>query len=116
MRLLVCDDDESVRRFVQALFVSDGWYVATVSSGEACLALLDAYRAPDVLVLDQIMPGMTGLETLRRARALGYTRPVVLFSAHLEPDLQREAEDLGALAVSKIDIPALVRIVNSVLR
>ena len=112
VRLLVVDDDVSVGKLLRAIFDGDGWEVVNAASGEECLEMVRE-APPDVIVLDNMMPGMTGLETARRLRKEGFDKPIVLFSAYLGPDLQSAVEELDLTSVDKVDTPAVIRIVES---
>ena len=109
VRLLVCDDDPSIGAFLSSVFAHDGWTVVSVSSGPECVAAVDN-ETPDVIVLDQVMPSMTGIEAARLIRNRGYANPIILFSAYLTPDLRPAAAELDLREVSKIDTDALIRI------
>lgn len=112
MRLLVVDDDISVGKLLRAIFDGEGWEVVNATSGEECLTMVrDA--PPDVIVLDNMMPGITGVETARRLREGGFDKPIVLFSAYVGPDLQSALEELDLRPVDKVDTPAVIRIVES---
>jgi CheY-like chemotaxis protein len=65
--VLVADDDELNRTLVQRTLEAHGLEVEAVSSGVEALAALDR-RRPDVVVLDIMMPGMTGAEVLERIK------------------------------------------------
>ena len=112
MRLLVCDDDEAVGKLLHSIFVTAGWQVDVVTSGRDCIAKV-ASSPPDVLVLDQMMPELTGTDTARLLRGEGRTMPIVLFSAYLGPDLQAAVRELDLMTVSKVDTGALVRMVDA---
>jgi CheY-like chemotaxis protein len=60
-------------------------------------------------VLDQVMPGMTGVEIADRLRGQGFDRPIVLCSAYLGPELDADIDRLDLIPVNKIDVQALVR-------
>ena len=109
MRLLVCDDDPTIGAFLSSVFAHDGWAVDTVSSGPECVAAVEA-ESPDVIVLDQVMPTMTGIEAARLIRGRGYPNPIILFSAYLTPDLRPAVAELDLREVSKIDTDSLIRI------
>jgi len=113
MRLLVVDDDLSVGKLLRAIFELEGWEVDYANSGEACLARVEA-ASPDVIVLDQMMPGLTGIETARRLRGAGFDKPIVLFSAYVDPELQTAVGELDLKPVPKVDTQAVIRIVESV--
>lgn len=111
MRVLVCDDDLEVGPVIAKLFQFEGWTTHLVTSGQACLdAVRGAESLPDVVVLDQVMPEMLGLEVAEQLRADGFERPIVLCSAYLGPELAAGVERLDLLTVSKIDLEALTRI------
>jgi CheY-like chemotaxis protein len=112
MRLLVVDDDLSVGKLLRAIFEREGWEVDYVSSGEECLTAVGV-APPDVIVLDQMMPGLTGIDTARRLRQDGFDKPIVLFSAYVGPDLQKAVRELDLKAVSKVDTQAVIRIVDA---
>ena len=107
-RLLVCDDNESVTQLLEMMFSGDGWDIEVVRDGQACLDVL-ARSTPDVVLLDQQMDGLTGLETAARARRAGFDRPILLFSAYLDDAARARAQQLDLLPVSKVDFPAVVR-------
>jgi CheY-like chemotaxis protein len=112
-RLLVCDDNNTVTQMLELLFERQGWTVDVTATGEDGLvaARLDD---PDVVLLDQQMGGgLTGLETARALRDGGYDRPVLLFSAYLDPETRAAADRLDVLPVSKVDFPAVVRHVEA---
>ena len=79
-RALVVDDAEGIRSFVASLLELRGYDVDTAEDGRRALALLEGGAAPDVILLDVMMPGMDGLETLRRIRELDDAVPVVMLS------------------------------------
>jgi two-component system KDP operon response regulator KdpE len=77
--ILVVDDEPSIIRLVRAKLQADGYAVATAARGEEALAYLEDER-PDLIVLDLMMPGMDGFETLRRIRSASQV-PVILLTA-----------------------------------
>lgn len=113
MRVMVCDDDAGVGGFLTTMFMAEGWDSELVASGDECLAALAGGPAPDALVLDQVMPGLTGIQTAERLRTDGFARPIILCSGYLGPDLNASIERLGLVPVSKMDLQALVRVVRA---
>lgn len=73
-----------------------GHEVLLFSSGEAFLASLDA-RLPDCVILDLWMPGLSGLDVLRRLRAVGILMPVICITADEEVALTNKVLDAGAI-------------------
>ena len=62
------------------------------------------------------MPGLDGMELARRLRDTGFTRPIILCSAYLNPEVQREAETLGTKTVDKSDLKELAETVRRVVQ
>ncbi|WP_405016006.1 response regulator transcription factor [Kitasatospora sp. NBC_00070] len=79
-RVLVVDDDAAIRRSLERGLRLSGFTVRTAESGADALRLL-AEAAPDVLVLDVSMPGLSGTEVCRGLRAGGDETPVLMLSA-----------------------------------
>lgn len=116
-RILVVDDEESLRDLVATALSFVGYEVATAADGLDALGLLPSFL-PDLLVLDVMMPRVDGLEVLRRMRADGDRTPVVLLTARDAP-----AEVVEALAAGGDDhvakpfhLQVLVARVEAVLR
>src|SRR5919198_1185043 len=70
MRILVVDDDRSVRESLRRSLAFNGYQVELASDGQAALDAVLAQR-PDAMVLDVMMPRLDGLEVCRRMRAAG---------------------------------------------
>jgi two-component system, OmpR family, KDP operon response regulator KdpE len=77
--ILVVDDEPPIVRLVKAKLQVDGYAVISASRGEEALALLENDR-PDLIILDLMMPGMDGFETLRHIRAQSRV-PVIFLTA-----------------------------------
>jgi len=93
--ILVVDDSPEIQRFLRALLELDAYRVETASDGyEALQSLGDV--CPDVVLLDLQMPGMDGLETLRRLKASRSNTKVIMCSGVDDPAKIREAAALGA--------------------
>jgi two-component system invasion response regulator UvrY len=107
IRVLLADDHAVVRTGFRLLLQTqnDVSVVGEAASGEAACQLY-AELAPDVLVLDLAMPGMGGLETLKRIRAKHAHARVLALSAHDDPVHARRALHEGALGfLSKRSAP-----------
>jgi DNA-binding response OmpR family regulator len=80
--ILVVDDEPAISRLVRAKLHADGMSVITAANGEEALKLLEDER-PDLIVLDVMMPGIDGFETLRRIRSGPYASqiPVIMLTA-----------------------------------
>src|SRR5215210_204121 len=93
-RVLVVDDDEKITGFLRRALAYEGYQVDVADGGAAALAL--ALRSPpDVVVLDVMMPGLSGLEVCRRLRAGGDV-PVLMLTARDEVADRVAGLDAGA--------------------
>jgi two-component system nitrogen regulation response regulator NtrX len=79
--ILIVDDEAGVRAALAGILSDEGYGVEAVETGEDCLAALEARRY-DLLLLDVWLPGMDGLQTLEKVRALDAEVPVVVISGH----------------------------------
>jgi two-component system response regulator CpxR len=96
-RILLADDDEGNREVLAYYLRRQGFAVTTAASGAEALRALDDDRFA-LLLLDVVMPGIDGLDTLRqvRARFSPTTLPVVLFTGLDAPEALDTARALGA--------------------
>jgi len=93
-RILVIDDEPQIRRCLQVNLEGKGYAVAAAAdAGQALQAI--ANRAPDVIVLDLLMPGMDGMALTRRIREHS-TVPIIILSAIGDERKKVEALELGA--------------------
>jgi DNA-binding NtrC family response regulator len=95
-RVLVADDAEGIRTYLASLLELKGYVVDTAADGRRALALLEGGAAPDVILLDVMMPGLDGVETLRRVREIDANVPVVMLSVVGKARTIVEAMQLGA--------------------
>jgi DNA-binding response OmpR family regulator len=82
-RVLVVDDDPSIREALDRALRLEGFGVSTRPDGEGALAAVDE-AVPDVMVLDVMMPGISGVEVVRRLRGGGHALPICVLSARDE--------------------------------
>jgi DNA-binding NtrC family response regulator len=77
---LIVDDDDGVRAYLAALLSGRGYGVTSAASGEEALTLLSSSAPPAAVLLDLLMPGMSGLELLARTRKSHPSLPIVVLS------------------------------------
>lgn len=94
-RVLVVDDDASIRELLSTVLEDDGYEVVPAANGEDALAVCARWR-PDVIVLDLMMPVMDGWTFAKRLRERDDIPIVVLSAAN---DLERHAKSVGAIEV-----------------
>ena len=80
MRILVVDDDRSVRESLRRSLAFNGYQVDLAEDGQKALEAVDAHR-PDAMVLDVMMPRLDGLSVCRRMREAGDTLPILVLTA-----------------------------------
>jgi two-component system KDP operon response regulator KdpE len=93
-RILVVDDEPQILRSLRTSLTVGGYDVQTAASGEDSLRLLDA-RSPDLILLDLMLPGISGLDLCRAIRARSAV-PIIVLSARGEERDKVAALDLGA--------------------
>jgi two-component system response regulator AtoC len=94
-RVLVIDDDASLRYTLEAVLSDEGLVVETCESGAGGLAAFDA-RGADVVLTDLAMPEMDGMQVLERLRASDPSVPVVMLTAHGSERVAVSAMKAGA--------------------
>jgi len=94
-RILVVDDEAPIRDVLCEYFEGQGFGVEAACDGEAALSALGRYR-PDLVLLDVRMPGIDGVEVLRRIRHADPKVPVIMVTANEDVALARETLTLGA--------------------
>ena len=94
-RVLVAEDDRSVRESLVRALRLEGYDVEAVSDGEQALAMFDTV-GPAVVVLDIMMPNVDGLTVCRRLRARGVTTPILMLTARHEVSDRVSGLDAGA--------------------
>lgn len=93
-KILLVDDDEDVRDLVERTLTDAGFEVVSAETGEVCLGLM-VQEAPDMLLLDLIMPDMDGFEIMRAVRKSHPEVPVVVLSGYIEKETEEIIEGLG---------------------
>lgn len=96
-KVLVVDDERHIARFLEFVLKKAGYDVALAYNGEQALVAVEAFN-PDVLLLDLVSPGLTGLEVLKRLRAdAQYAKLVVMvLSARSFGEVPAELREAGA--------------------
>jgi two-component system, OmpR family, KDP operon response regulator KdpE len=95
IRILVVDDEPAIRRALRPPLMELGFQLAEASRGEEALQALRA-QPYDVVLLDVNMPGLGGIETLRRIRSFAPRLPVLILTVRDQEEDKVEALDLGA--------------------
>jgi CheY-like chemotaxis protein len=107
-RVLVVDDEVHVRRVLRDFLTTVGDEVATAASGTEALELVPTFQ-PDVVLVDMVMPGLSGVEVLDALRRAGVTVPVILISGHMI----RMPEGFFAMLRKPFDLRKLAEVVTA---
>jgi two-component system, NtrC family, response regulator len=112
-KILIVDDDESLRRVTQMQLEEAGYGVLTAANGDDALAIVEE-QAPALVITDLKMPGMSGLDLLRKTLAGQPQTTVILITAFGSVQTAVEAMKAGAYdyITKPIDFDELVLIVN----
>jgi len=115
--ILVVEDDESIARFVELELVHQGFAVRRASDGAAALEMVQS-SAPDLIVLDLMLPGVEGLDVARTLRSNGFDRPILMLTARAETRDLVDGFDAGAddYLRKPFEMPELLSRVNALLK
>ncbi|HEX7168221.1 MAG TPA: response regulator [Acidimicrobiales bacterium] len=104
IRVLVVDDTDHVRRMLTTMLAVDGFdVVGSAADGPTALSAA-AEHEPDVVVVDYRMPRMDGLETARRLKEHRPAQHVIVYTAFIDEELEKQAAEIGvALCLGKVE-------------
>jgi len=100
-RVLVVDDEAQVRRSTAQLLELEGYQVEQAASGEEALQRFERGEAYSVVILDVVLPGLSGVETFARLRQLRPAQPVVIYSGYGVHDRAADLARSGAVFLGK---------------
>ena len=98
-KIIVIDDDRRFLRVIRRALTASGFVVIIYEDARPAIAHITR-EVPDLLITDIFMPGVEGLETIRRARAVSSTLPIIAISGGsiIGPDYLQMARRFGASA------------------
>lgn len=111
--LLIVDDDEDAVETLGDIFVAQGYAVATAGDGQAAVALVETgqYR---VVLMDARMPGLNGVDALKRMRTTAPETRVIIMTAFTRDELMRDAQRLALAVLAKpLDFEELLPLVEA---
>src|SRR5262245_45494534 len=118
-RVLVADDDPFYRDIAVASLRDAGYDVTAAADGKEALELI-AETAPDIAIIDVIMPGMNGIDILHQVRSAGPHRalPIVVITGNDDTESIQRAYDAGATSflAKPLNWPLFVHHVNFVMK
>lgn len=114
--VLICDDMASNRAYLSAILQEEGYRIAEAGNGEACIEAVEREK-PILVLLDVVMPGIDGFETLRRLKARRSTAssPVIMLTSLDDEESKLKAFGFGAVdyivkTASEAEIKARARV------
>ena len=95
LRILTVDDERSITESMRFIFGGARFQVTAAETGAEALAKIDADpEGYDVIIIDQKMPRLTGVELVHEIRQRPYSGKIMILSAHLSADLRSAYEEL----------------------
>jgi DNA-binding response OmpR family regulator len=112
-RVLVADDSETILLLLRTRLEMEGYEVVTATNGQQVVDTVaggDPAQRPDVILLDAMMPGKSGIDALQELRGSGVDTPVLIVSAYREQEALGDTARLGAdgLVAKPIDFDDLL--------
>lgn len=95
-KILIVDDQFGIRILLNEVFQKEGYKTFQAANGVQALEIVKKH-APDLVLLDMKIPGMDGIEILKRMKVIDPDIRVIIMTAYGELDMIQEAKDLGAI-------------------
>ncbi|WP_153126986.1 response regulator [Peribacillus tepidiphilus] len=115
-KLLIVDDQFGIRILLNEVFQKEGYLTFQAANGIQALDIVSNH-SPDLVLLDMKIPGMDGIEILKRMKKIDPNIQVIIMTAYGELDMIQEAKDLGALThfAKPFDIDDMRKVVRQYL-
>lgn len=95
-KILIVDDQYGIRILLNEVFQKEGYKTFQAANGMQAIDIVTKH-SPDLVLLDMKIPGMDGIEILKRLKAIDKDIQVIIMTAYGELDMIQEAKDLGAI-------------------
>ena len=95
-KILIVDDQYGIRILLNEIFQKEGYQTFQAANGVQALSIVKS-EDPDLVILDMKIPGMDGLEILKRIKKMEARALVIIMTAYGELDMIHQAMDLGAI-------------------
>jgi DNA-binding response OmpR family regulator len=106
-KILVVNDEPSLRKCLQTILEADGYHVETVSNGADAISKVENGERPGLIILDDVMPEMNGLEVLEELMRLDRSLNVIMFSCSthwLTEAIRLGARDYLTIPFEKVEL------------
>lgn len=111
-KVIITDDDPSVRAALGNLLATEGYQVVLTASGDEALLRLLSDGPFDIMLLDLNMPGKSGWDTFERVTAFNPLLPILIITARPDQQLLATAAGVSALAEKPLDLVKLLRTIR----
>jgi len=101
--VVLADDDSRFRSIVRSLLESDGYAVLAEAGNASETVEATVRHEPDVVVIDLVLEGAYGLDTVQELVDLDAQRPVIVISSLFDPLIERETVRMGAWYLEKVE-------------
>lgn len=95
-KLLIVDDQYGIRILLNEVFQREGYTTFQAANGLQALEIVQKHQ-PNLVLLDMKIPGMDGIEILKRIKAMNQQIKVIIMTAYGELDMIQETKELGAI-------------------
>lgn len=95
-KILIVDDQYGIRILLNEVFQKEGYQTFQAANGVQAIEIVNKH-SPDLVLLDMKIPGMDGIEILKRLKKIDSEIRVIIMTAYGELDMIQEAKDLGAI-------------------
>ncbi|ANU20216.1 two-component system response regulator [Planococcus plakortidis] len=95
-KILIVDDQQGIRLLLKEVFERDGYETWIAGSGKEALELTES-RCPDIVLMDMKMPGMDGIELLKRLKSRNHECKVIMMTAYGEMGVIEESMNWGVM-------------------
>jgi two-component system, response regulator, stage 0 sporulation protein F len=95
-KILIVDDQYGIRILLNEVFQKEGYTTFQAANGVQALDIVQKH-SPDLVLLDMKIPGMDGIEILKRIKAINQDIQVIIMTAYGELDMIQETKELGAI-------------------
>lgn len=117
VKLLIVDDQKGIRRLLTEVFLGYGYEIESCPNGIKALEFIPTFQ-PDLIIMDVKMPGMNGIDVLKKLRETDQNVQVIMMTAYGDQQYVSQAEYLGVAGfiIKPFDLDELKRQVGEILQ
>ncbi|NLI91106.1 MAG: response regulator [Peptococcaceae bacterium] len=117
LKLLIVDDQKGIRRLLTEVFLEYGYEIESCANGIKALEVIPEFN-PDLIIMDVKMPGMNGIDVLKKVREKDKEIQVIMMTAYGDQHYVNQAEALGVarFIIKPFDLNELKKQVGEILQ